>query len=66
MTTIWMKKNTTIFFENGADISWIDFCKSVATLNSKILMHLLLFFKNKGIDFAIIEDSKHGIFPRSL
>ena len=58
-------KDTTIFFENGADISaGIDSCKSVVTLNSNDLDDLLLFFKNKGIDFAIIEGFKTRDFPK--
>jgi len=58
-------KDTTCFFEDGADISaGIDVTKSVITLNSNNLNDMLLFFKNKGIDFAIIEGFKKLNFPK--
>lgn len=58
-------KDTTIFFDNGADISvGIDTSKSVIALHSENLDEMLRFFKNSGMHFAIIEGFKKRDFPK--
>jgi molybdopterin-guanine dinucleotide biosynthesis protein MobB len=58
-------KDTTVFFEEGADISaGIDAAKSVATLRTIDLDTMLLLFKQQGIDFALIEGFKTRTFPK--
>jgi molybdopterin-guanine dinucleotide biosynthesis protein MobB len=59
------EKDTTIFFENGADISvGIDSSKSVMALNTTNIDEILHFFKSDGIDFAVIEGFKTRDFPK--
>jgi len=58
-------KDTTQFFENGAEISaGIDPDKAVVTLHTNSLEDLLLFFKIKGLDFVILEGFKTWNFPK--
>jgi molybdopterin-guanine dinucleotide biosynthesis protein MobB len=60
-------KDTTIFFENGADISaGIDSYKSVIALHTDNLDEMLRFFKNDGIDFTVIEGFKKRDFPKII
>jgi molybdopterin-guanine dinucleotide biosynthesis protein MobB len=60
-------KDTTIFFENGADISaGIDSHKSVIALHTDNLDEMLQFFKNGGMDFAVIEGFKKRNFPKII
>lgn len=60
-------KDTTVFFENGADISaGIDSCKSVITLHTINLDEMLRFFKSDDIDFAVIEGFKKKDFPKII
>jgi len=60
-------KDTTLFFENGADISaGIDSHKSIITLPSDNLDKMLRFFKNEGLDFAVIEGFKKRNFPKII
>jgi molybdopterin-guanine dinucleotide biosynthesis protein MobB len=60
-------KDTTIFFENGADISvGIDSHKSVIALHTDNLDEMLQFFKNNGMDFAVIEGCKKRNFPKII
>jgi molybdopterin-guanine dinucleotide biosynthesis protein MobB len=58
-------KDTTVFFENGADISaGIDAAKSVITLRTTDLDEMLLLYKQSGIQFAVIEGFKIRDFPK--
>jgi molybdopterin-guanine dinucleotide biosynthesis protein MobB len=58
-------KDTTVFFENGADISaGIDSDKSIVTLRTTDLDKMLLLFKQQGVDFAVIEGFKTRTFPK--
>ena len=58
-------RDTTVFFENGADISaGIDSGKSVVTLRTTDLDKMLLLFKQMDIDFAVIEGFKARTFPK--
>jgi molybdopterin-guanine dinucleotide biosynthesis protein MobB len=60
-------KDTTVFFENGADISvGIDSHKSVIALHTDNLDDLLRFLKNDGVDFAVIEGFKQRNFPKII
>lgn len=60
-------KDTTLFFENGADISaGIDSHKSVIALHTDNLDKMLRFFKNEGMDFAVIEGFKKRNFPKII
>ena len=60
-------KDTTVFFENGADISaGIDTHKSVIALNTINPDEMLRFFKNEGMDFAVIEGFKERDFPKII
>jgi len=60
-------KDTTVFFENGADISaGIDSHKSVIALNTINPDEMLRFFKNEGMDFAVIEGFKKRDFPKII
>ena len=59
------EKDTTIFFENGADISvGIDSCKSVIALHTINIDEILHFFKSDGVEFAVIEGFKTRNFPK--
>jgi molybdopterin-guanine dinucleotide biosynthesis protein MobB len=58
-------KDTTIFFENGADVSvGIDLCKSVIALHTINIDEILHFFKSDGVKFAVIEGFKTRNFPK--
>jgi len=60
-------KDTTVFFENGADISaGIDSGKSVVALQTIDLDEILILFKQQGIDFAVIEGFKTRDFPKII
>jgi molybdopterin-guanine dinucleotide biosynthesis protein MobB len=60
-------KDTTLFFENGADISaGIDSHKSVIALHTDNLDKMLRFFKNEEMDFAVIEGFKKRNFPKII
>ena len=60
-------KDTTVFFENGADISvGIDASKSVIALHSGDLDEMLRLFQNKGMQFAVIEGFKQREFPKVI
>jgi molybdopterin-guanine dinucleotide biosynthesis protein MobB len=60
-------KDTTVFFENGAEISaGIDSQKSVIVLHTDNLDKMLRFFKNEGMDFAVIEGFKKRNFPKII
>jgi len=61
------KKDTTLFFEGGADISvGIDAQKTVIALHSNNLDTLLSHLKTTGIDFAVIEGFKARSFPKII
>jgi molybdopterin-guanine dinucleotide biosynthesis protein MobB len=58
-------KDTTLFFEGGADISvGIDAQKSVIALHSDDLDTILSYMKSSGMDFAVIEGFKARRFPK--
>lgn len=58
-------KDTTVFFETGADISvGIDSHKAVAALSKNTLEDILGILFDQGIDFAIIEGFKQRTFPK--
>ncbi|MFA6363572.1 molybdopterin-guanine dinucleotide biosynthesis protein B [Methanoregula sp.] len=60
-------KDTTIFFENGADISaGIDSHKSVIAIHTDNLDEMLRFFKNDGVDFAVLEGFKQRNFAKII
>jgi molybdopterin-guanine dinucleotide biosynthesis protein MobB len=59
------EKDTTIFFDTGADISvGIDSHKAVATIRRPALEDILTILFNQGIAFAIIEGFKQRTFPK--
>jgi molybdopterin-guanine dinucleotide biosynthesis protein MobB len=58
-------KDTTVFFDAGADISaGIDSNKAVVALRSNTLEDLLGMLFDQGMDFAIIEGFKQRSFPK--
>jgi molybdopterin-guanine dinucleotide biosynthesis protein MobB len=58
-------KDTSVFFEAGADISvGIDDQKSVATIRKNTLDEALLMLLYQGMDFVIIEGFKQRSFPK--
>lgn len=58
-------KDTTGFFEAGADISiGIDAHKSVAAIRNNSLEDTLKLLFEQGIDFTVIEGFKQRAFPR--
>lgn len=58
-------KDTTGFFEDGADISvGIDADKSVIAIRKNSLESMLRILFDQGIGFAIIEGFKQRAFPR--
>jgi molybdopterin-guanine dinucleotide biosynthesis protein MobB len=58
-------KDTTIFFDAGADISvGIDAEKAVASLHRNNLDDVLALLNDQGMDFAVIEGFKRRLFPR--
>ncbi len=59
------KKDTTIFFETGADISvGIDSRKAVAVIRKPALEDILAILFSQGITFAIIEGFKQRTYPK--
>jgi len=60
-------KDTTFFFESGADIAaGIDAGKSAVVLRSTDLDTMLCLFRQQGIDFAVIEGFKKHAFPKII
>ena len=58
-------KDTTIFFEAGADISvGIDSHKSVVTIHKNTLEDIFGMLFDQGMDFAVIEGFKKRSFPK--
>ena len=58
-------KDTTGFFESGADISvGIDAHKSVVAIRNNSLESSLQLLFDQGIDFTVIEGFKQRAFPR--
>jgi len=63
--TIEEGKDTTVFFDAGADMSvGIDSQKAVAALRKNTLDDVLRMLFDQGMDFAIIEGFKHLSFPK--
>jgi molybdopterin-guanine dinucleotide biosynthesis protein MobB len=60
-------KDTTIFFDAGADMSvGIDTHKAVAAIRKNTLDDVLGMLFDQGMDFAIIEGFKHRSFPKII
>jgi molybdopterin-guanine dinucleotide biosynthesis protein MobB len=58
-------KDTTVFFDAGADISvGIDSCKAVIALRTNNLEDIFGMLFDQGMDFAIIEGYKRRSFPK--
>ena len=58
-------KDTTAFFDAGADISvGIDSDKAVAAIRKNTLDDVLGMLLDQGMDFAIIEGFKQRSFPK--
>jgi molybdopterin-guanine dinucleotide biosynthesis protein MobB len=58
-------KDTTLFFEAGADISsGIDAYKTVMAIQNNILDETLRAYLSYGIDFAVIEGYKERKFAK--
>lgn len=58
-------KDTSVFFEAGADISvGIDDQKSVATIRKNTLDEALRTLHYQDMDFVIIEGFKQRLFPK--
>jgi molybdopterin-guanine dinucleotide biosynthesis protein MobB len=58
-------KDTTIFFDAGADVSvGIDSEKAVASFRTKSLDEVLGLLNDRGMDFAVIEGFKRRSFPK--
>ena len=58
-------KDTTVFFDTGADISvGIDSHKAVVTLRTNTLEDIFGMLFDQGMDFAIIEGFKQQSFPK--
>jgi molybdopterin-guanine dinucleotide biosynthesis protein MobB len=58
-------KDTTVFFDSGADISvGIDSHKAVAALHKNSLDDILRILFDQSMDFAIIEGFKQRSFPK--
>ena len=63
--TIEEGKDTTVFFETGADISvGIDSHKAIAAIHKNTLEDVLSMLFNQGIDFAVIEGFKQRSYPK--
>lgn len=59
------EKDTTVFFEAGADISvGIDTKKAVAAIRTTSLDQILCMLHDQAMDFAIIEGYKQRAFPK--
>jgi molybdopterin-guanine dinucleotide biosynthesis protein MobB len=60
-------KDTTSFFESGADISvGIDSHKTVAAIRKNRLDDTLRLLKDNGMDFVVIEGFKTQAFPKVI
>jgi molybdopterin-guanine dinucleotide biosynthesis protein MobB len=60
-------KDTTVFFDAGADISvGIDSHKAVIALRPNTLEDIFGMLFDQGIDFAIIEGFKKRSFPKII
>jgi molybdopterin-guanine dinucleotide biosynthesis protein MobB len=58
-------KDTTVFFDAGADISvGIDSYKAVVALRSNTLEDIFGMLFDQGMDFTIIEGFKQRSFPK--
>jgi molybdopterin-guanine dinucleotide biosynthesis protein MobB len=58
-------KDTTVFFDAGADMSvGIDSHKAVAAIRKNSLDEVLGMLLDQGMDFAIIEGFKQRSFPK--
>jgi molybdopterin-guanine dinucleotide biosynthesis protein MobB len=58
-------KDTTVFFETGADISvGIDSHKAIAAIRKNTLEDVLSMLLNQGIDFAVVEGFKQRSYPK--
>jgi molybdopterin-guanine dinucleotide biosynthesis protein MobB len=58
-------KDTTVFFDSGADISvGIDSHKAVIALRTNTLEDIFGMLFDQGMDFAIIEGFKQRSFPK--
>jgi molybdopterin-guanine dinucleotide biosynthesis protein MobB len=58
-------KDTTVFFDAGADMSvGIDSHKAVAAIRKNTLDDVLGMLLDQGMDFAIIEGFKRRSFPK--
>ena len=58
-------KDTTIFFEAGADISiGIDSHKAVVAIRKNTLEDIFGMLSDQGMDFAVIEGFKKRSFPK--
>jgi molybdopterin-guanine dinucleotide biosynthesis protein MobB len=58
-------KDTTVFFDAGADISiGIDTDKAVAMIRKNTLDEVLYMLLDQGMDFTIIEGYKQRAFPK--
>ena len=58
-------KDTTVFFDAGADMSvGIDSHKAVAAIRKNTLDDVLGLLLDQGMDFAIIEGFKQRSFPK--
>jgi molybdopterin-guanine dinucleotide biosynthesis protein MobB len=58
-------KDTTIFFEAGADISiGIDSQKAVVAIRKNTLEDIFGMLSDQGMDFAVIEGFKKRSFPK--
>jgi molybdopterin-guanine dinucleotide biosynthesis protein MobB len=63
--TIEEGKDTTVFFETGADISvGIDSHKAIAAIRKNSLEDVLRMLFNQGIDFAVVEGFKQRRYPK--
>jgi molybdopterin-guanine dinucleotide biosynthesis protein MobB len=59
------RKDTTVFFDAGADMSvGIDSHKAVAVIRKNTLDDVLGMLLDQGMDFAIIEGFKRRSFPK--
>jgi molybdopterin-guanine dinucleotide biosynthesis protein MobB len=59
------RKDTTVFFDAGADMSvGIDSHKAVAAIRKNTLDDVLGMLLDQGMDFAIIEGFKRRSFPK--
>jgi molybdopterin-guanine dinucleotide biosynthesis protein MobB len=60
-------KDTTIFFDSGADISvGIDSYKAVAAIRKNTLEDVFGMLFDQGMDFVVIEGFKQRSFPKII